>query len=291
MTGPGVRALVAAARPRQWVKNLSLLAGIVFAAELDDPGRLVRAVTIVVAYCLVSSASYLLNDVKDAERDRQHPLKRQRPVASGRLAPRTALRAACVLASLGVATGFAVGPASGSLLLVFGGVQLAYSLGGKHVPGLDVLAIAGLFVLRAVAGAVAVDVRISPWLVGCSGLLALFLALAKRRAELASAVAGGANGRPALRAYSVVGLDLALAGVAFLSLALYLAYTLTARETHVLVLTVPFVAFGLGRYVQLVRGRGAGEEPDRIILQDAPILATVAGWVALCATLVATAGS
>lgn len=278
-----------AVRPRQWVKNLVLLAGIVFAAELGDTARLAKAASIVVAYCLVSSAAYLLNDVRDAESDRLHPRKRLRPVAAGQIGPRAALLAAAAAALLGLAIGVVIGLDSAGLLILFMGVQLAYSFGAKHVAVLDVATIAGLFVLRAVAGAAAVDVRISPWLVACSGLLALFLALAKRRAELTSRRADGRPGRPVLRAYSVAGLDLALGVSAFVSVAVYLAYTLTARDTKALVVTVPLVAFGLGRYVLLVRRRGAGEEPERIILRDGPIVVTVTGWVIVCAALLAAA--
>ncbi len=281
-------ALWVTGRPRQWVKNLVLLAGIVFAAELDDPGRLLRAALIVGAYCLASSAAYLLNDVRDAPADRLHPSKRSRPVAAGALTPRDALATALVAAAVALGLAAAVGPWSLALLVGFAGLQLVYSLGLKHVAFVDVGVIASLFVVRAVAGAVAVDVRISPWLVACSGLLALFLALAKRRAELASRTADGGPGRPVLRSYSVAALDRLLAVTAFASAGVYLAYALTAHETRTLVVTVPFVAYGLWRYLTLVR-RGAGEEPERIMLKDARILVTVVVWVAVCAAVLAAA--
>ena len=186
LTGSRTRpaALVAAMRPRQWTKNLLLFAGIVFAAELGDEGRWIAAIAAFVAYCAASSAAYLVNDVRDAASDRLHPVKQARPVASGRVSPGVALGVAAALALLALALTAALGAASLACMLAFLALQGAYSVWLKSVGLIDVLAIAALFVLRAAAGAIAVDVRISPWLLVCTFLLALFLALAKRRAEL-----------------------------------------------------------------------------------------------------------
>lgn len=173
-------------RPRRWAKNLLLYAGIVFAAELDDPQRWVQATAAFVAYCLASSAAYIYNDVRDAERDRLHPLKRHRPIAAGRVTPFRALNFAGILAALAFAIVAPLGWGSLGYLAAFVALQAAYSLGLKNVPPIDVTAIAALLVLRAAAGAEAVDVRISPWLLVCAALLGLLLALAKRRGELAS---------------------------------------------------------------------------------------------------------
>ncbi len=172
------------ARPRQWTKNLLLFAGIVFAAQLGDPSRWVAAITAFVAYCAASSAAYLVNDVRDVASDRLHPVKRGRPIARGELAPRTALALAAALGVLALALGAALGPASLACVVAFAVLQAAYSLGLKSLELVDVITIAGLFVLRAAAGAIAVDVRISQWLLLCTFLLALFVALGKRRAEL-----------------------------------------------------------------------------------------------------------
>lgn len=173
-------------RPRRWTKNLLLYAGIVFAAELDDPQRWVQATAAFVAYCLASSAAYIYNDVRDAERDRLHPLKRHRPIAAGRVTPFRALNFAGILAALAFAIVAPLGWGSLGYLAAFVALQAAYSLGLKNVPPIDVTAIAALLVIRAAAGAEAVDVRISPWLLVCAALLGLLLALAKRRGELAS---------------------------------------------------------------------------------------------------------
>jgi 4-hydroxybenzoate polyprenyltransferase len=277
-------ALAAALRPRQWTKNLLLFAGILFAAELGDAGRWVAAVTAFVAYCAASSAAYLVNDIRDAASDRLHPVKASRPVASGRVSPAAALGAAAALSLLALALTAALGPASLACMLAFLALQSAYSLGLKAVELVDVLVIAGLFVLRAAAGAIAVDVRISPWLLVCTFLLALFLALAKRRAELGL---GGARARPALAGYSAGALDRLLEAVAVTTVGVYAAYTVSAYDSLLLVATVPLVAFGLGRYLRLLRTRGLGEEPEAVLVTDLPILLTVAGWAATCAVAVA----
>ncbi len=193
------RAVLAAMRPRQWSKNLLLFAGLVFAAKIGDPLRWVEACTAFVAYCAASSAAYLVNDVVDTERDRMHPLKRLRPVARGELSQRAAFLVAAALAVLAFGLVAPLGLDSVAFLAGFLALQGAYTFALKHVVLVDVLAIAALFVIRAAAGAVAVDVRISPWLLLVTALLALFLALAKRRSELA--VAGSA--RPVLEGYSL----------------------------------------------------------------------------------------
>jgi 4-hydroxybenzoate polyprenyltransferase len=283
-SGTRPAALVAALRPRQWTKNLLLFAGIVFAAELGDGHRWVEAIAAFLAYCAASSAAYLVNDVRDAASDRVHPVKRTRPVASGRLSPGVALGAAVVLALLALTVTAALGAASLACMVAFLSLQGAYSLWLKSVELLDVLAIAALFVLRAAAGAIAVDVRISPWLLVCTFLLALFLALAKRRAELRL---GEVETRPALAGYSAAVLERLLAAVAGVTVVAYAAYTVTAYDSLLLVATVPLVAFGLVRYLRLLRTQGLGEEPEAVLVSDLPILVTVAVWAAACAVAVA----
>jgi 4-hydroxybenzoate polyprenyltransferase len=157
-----VRAAVVALRPRQWSKNLLVFAGLVFAAKLGDAGRWLEALTVFAAYCAISSAAYLVNDVRDREDDRRHPVKRARPIARGELSPRAALVLAAGLAALALGLSIVLGPASVALLLAFAALQAGYTLALKHVVLLDVLAIGALFVVRAAAGAEAVDVRISP---------------------------------------------------------------------------------------------------------------------------------
>jgi 4-hydroxybenzoate polyprenyltransferase len=281
-------ALFEALRPRQWTKNLLIFAGIVFAAKLGDATRWVEALAAFAAWCAASSASYLVNDVRDREVDRGHPLKRGRPLARGDVGVRTALVAAGLLVTVALVIGLVLGPAPAGLVAAFLAVQGAYTAGLKHVPFLDVLAISGLFVIRAAAGAVAVDVRISPWLLVCTALLALFLALGKRRGELVLVGSSIGAGRRVLRAYSVPLLDRVQFAVAALTVGVYMAYTLSAHDSAALPASVPFVAFGLFRYVYLVRRRGAGEEPDQVLLSDRPILAAVVLWVLTCAVVLAT---
>ncbi len=281
-------AALRAMRPRQWTKNLLLFAGIVFAAKLGDGERWLEAGAAFAAYCAASSAAYLLNDVRDRDADRSHPLKRRRPLASGELRVGAAYVLAAVLAAVALALGLALGVESVALLLAFAAVQAAYTLGLKHVVVADVIAIAGLFVIRAVAGAVAVHVRISPWLLVCTGLLALFLALGKRRGELVLVESHATPGRRVLRTYSLPALDRLVTVVAAATVAVYAAYTVQAHDLRALPVTVPLVAFGLGRYVYLLRQRGLGEEPDQVLVSDRPILLTVALWVIVCAAVLAT---
>jgi len=280
---PAVAALVAM-RPRQWTKNLLLFAGIIFAAKLGDPARWAAAVAAFVTYCAASSAAYLVNDVRDAESDRLHPVKRSRPIARGELSPRAACVLAAALALAALTLAGALGPPSLACLAAFVALQAAYSLGLKTFELVDVLAIAGLFVLRASAGAIAVDVRISEWLLLCTFLLALFVALGKRRAELGL---DGVHARPALDGYSVALVDQLLAIVAAATIAAYTGYALAAHDTRWLVATVPLVVYGLFRYLLLLHRRGLGEEPETLLVEDLPLLVTVAVWAAACAVILA----
>jgi 4-hydroxybenzoate polyprenyltransferase len=271
------RAALVALRPRQWSKNLLLFAGIVFAAELGDAVRWGEAAAIFVAYCAASSAAYLVNDLRDAEDDRLHPVKRYRPIARGELQPERALVLAAVLAAGAVAIAAVLGFTSLLLLLAFVALQLAYSLGLKRVVFLDVVAIAGLFVIRAAAGAAAVDVPISGWLLVCTALLALFLGLAKRRGELVLVHAEATPGRPALAGYSLKLVDVLLNAVAAATAVAYAVYAVAAHSAW-MALTVPFVVVGLGRYLFLVHRHDLGEEPEHVLLGDRVILASVGGW-------------
>jgi 4-hydroxybenzoate polyprenyltransferase len=276
-----LRPLLAATRPLQWSKNLLVFAGILFAAEYDDPGKWGAAIAAFVAYCAASSASYLLNDVLDAEQDRLHPLKRGRPVASSTLGRERALVAAALLAGLALAAMAPFGWASLAYMGAFLALQAAYSVILKRVVLIDVIAIAGLFVIRAAAGAEVVNVRISPWLIVCTALLALFLALAKRRGELAS----GAASRVVLEGYSQTLVDQLVTVVAACTIVAYALYTFEAREGSAMMATIPFVVFGIFRYLLLMHREDLGEEPERVLLTDFPILVTVAAWAAASALI------
>jgi 4-hydroxybenzoate polyprenyltransferase len=281
------RAAFAALRPRQWSKNLLLFAGLLFAAKLGDATRWLEALAAFAVYCAASSAAYLVNDVRDAAHDREHPVKRLRPVASGELPVRTALVLAAVLVAAAFAGAAALGPGSVAFLAGFLVLQAAYTAGLKHVVLIDVLAIAGLFVVRASAGAEAVDVRISPWLLICTGLLALFLALAKRRAELVLVGAEETPGRPVLEGYSLALVDQLVSVVAASTVIAYSLYTFTARDSKAMMATVPFVVYGVFRYLLLLHRRDLGEEPENVLLTDVPLLLTIAAWAATCAVILA----
>jgi 4-hydroxybenzoate polyprenyltransferase len=278
-------ALVVSLRPRQWTKNVLLFAGIVFAAEIADPGRWWRAVAAFAAYSAASSAAYLVNDLRDAPDDRAHPLKRRRPIARGELSARAAAAAAAVLALLAVVLVLPLGPAALAFLGAFAALQAAYTLRLKHLVLIDVMAIAALFVVRAAAGADAVDVRISPWLLVCTALLALFLALGKRRGELVLVGAERTPGRPVLEGYSLALVDQLVTTVAAATVLVYSVYALTAHDTQLLAATIPFVVFGVLRYLLLLHRTGEGEEPENVLVTDPPILATVALWAAACAAI------
>jgi 4-hydroxybenzoate polyprenyltransferase len=269
--------LLAALRPRQWPKNLLVFAGLIFAAEYDEPAKWGAALAAFAAYCAGSSAAYLLNDVLDAQEDRRHPLKRSRPVASGALPARRALVIAAMLATAALVVMASFGWQSLLYMAGFLALQAAYSLQLKRLVLIDVMTIAALFVIRAAAGAEAVDVRISPWLIVCTALLALFLALAKRRGELVSTAASG-GGRTVLDGYSFALVDQLVSIVAACTIVAYSLYTFEAREGSAMMATIPFVVFGLFRYLMLMHREDLGEEPENVLLTDVPILATVAAW-------------
>jgi 4-hydroxybenzoate polyprenyltransferase len=281
------RAALVALRPRQWTKNLLLFAGLIFAAKLGDVTRWLEALLAFVVYCAASSAAYLVNDVRDAPHDREHPIKRLRPVASGELSARAALVLATALAVLAFGGAAVLGWGSVAFLAAFLVLQAAYTGGLKHVVLIDVLAIAGLFVLRASAGAEAVDVRISPWLLICTGLLALFLALGKRRAELVLVGAEETPGRPVLEGYSLALVDQLVSVVAASTVIAYSLYTFTARDSKAMMATVPFVLYGVFRYLLLLHRRDLGEEPENVLLTDVPLLLTIAAWAATSAVILA----
>lgn len=280
--------LVAALRPQQWTKNLIVFVGAVFALRLTDRAAVVSALGAFVAFCLLSSAGYLLNDVVDVEADRQHPTKRSRPVACGALGCRQAVALAGLLAVAGLVLGLAVRP---GLALVGAGylaLTLVYSLALKHRVLIDLFAIAGGFLLRVVGGSVAVGVGVSPWLYVCTILVALFLGLAKRRQELAVLDHLAGSHRRNLSEYTVELVDQLTNVVTSATVMAYSLYTFSAPnlpENNAMMLTIPVVLYGLFRYLYLVRVKGLGGSPEELLLFDRPLLATAVAWVALSAAV------
>jgi 4-hydroxybenzoate polyprenyltransferase len=275
-------ALLQAMRPKHWVKNIFVFAALVFAQQLPDARSLVLVCAGFAVFCLLSSAVYLINDVADREADRLHPAKRNRPVASGALPARTAAFASLLLALLALAGALALTRPFAAIACTYLLFNLAYSLTLKRVVILDVMIVATGFLLRAWGGAVVIGVEMSHWLILCTGLIALFLGFTKRRQELAT-LARAAEQRPILREYSLPFLDQMISIVTASAL---LAYTLYAFSPEVaeklgtrwMGLTIPFVLFGIFRYLYLVHQHGEGDNPTELLLSDAQLMWTVLLW-------------
>lgn len=286
-----LRDVAAALRPAQWVKNGFVLAALVFSLHLTDRAAVARVALAFVLFCLASSSAYVANDVVDAERDALHEDKRTRPVASGRLGRGRALALSAALAAASLAGAAVLGWPMVLCVSGFLALQAAYSLAIKHVPVLDVVAIASGFVLRTTAGVVAAGARMSLWLFAATFLLALFLALGKRRSELVRLGAAAPGHRPALALYRRSAVDPALVVLAVLVAGLYTGYTLSADVAHRLGtanlwLTAPFVVFGVFRYLSLIHSRDLGGNPTEALLGDKPLLAAVALWAAAVVVLI-----
>jgi 4-hydroxybenzoate polyprenyltransferase len=294
------RYLLISLRPKQWTKNLLVYMALLFSVgetwHLRDVDSwlplLGKATATFVLFCLVCSAEYLVNDIRDRETDLLHPGKRLRPIASGRLSVATAGVWAAVLAAVGLAGSFAIEPRVGFVVLGYTGVTLAYSFYLKHVVLLDLMIIAAGFVLRAMAGAFVIDVPISPWLYVVTALGALFLAINKRRAELVLLKEDANQHRPILDEYTPQLLDQMASIVTASTLVAYGLYTFTAAAlpaNHSMMLTTPFVLYGIFRYLYLVHARGEGGSPEEVLLKDWPLIVDVVLWVAVSAGILALA--
>jgi 4-hydroxybenzoate polyprenyltransferase len=295
-----LRYLLRAMRPRQWTKN-----GIVFLAFIFSIGqqyhlsdgstwipKLLESFVAFACFVMVSSADYLINDIRDIESDRAHPKKRLRPIPAGLLPIRTAWTAAVVLAVVGNAGAFALDLKMGLVVLAYSVLMLAYSYRLKHLVLIDLMVIAAGFVLRAMAGALAIDVPISPWLYVVTALGALFLGINKRRAELELLQDNAGNHRKILDEYTTDLLDQMGSTVTAAVLMAYGLYTFTADglpKNHSMMLTIPFVLYGIFRYLYLVHTRREGGSPEEVLLRDTPIMLTLIGWVATAAVVLLVA--
>jgi decaprenyl-phosphate phosphoribosyltransferase len=282
------RAVLVTMRPRQWVKNLFVAAPLVFSKNLTDPALAARAGLALLAFCLLSGAVYAFNDVRDAEADRRHPSKRRRPIASGALGETAALVAAALLAGTALV---ACASLSWMLFAAAAGYlanNLAYSLALKKIAFLDVLLIAVGFLLRVMAGGLAIDVPVSPWLLACTGLLASLLGFGKRAHELLQAEAAAIDARTtraSLAGYRVRHLRWAMTLLAIATSAAYALYTqdhhtVSFFGTHALLFTLPFCLFGIARFAQLALWRGGDDSPTDAILRDPIFLLNLLGWAA-----------
>src|SRR5579875_1526502 len=278
-------AILEALRPSQWVKNGFVLAALIFAERLTNQHDVLDACLAALIFCGASSAVYLLNDVLDAEQDRLHPVKKARPVASGRVHPSTALFVAVLLATCALSASWALSHALFGVVILYAAMNVAYSAWLKHVLLLDVFVIAAGFVLRVMAGGIAINVPISSWLIICTTLLALFMALSKRRHELILLGEQCAQHRSSLGQYSRYFLDQLIAIVTASTVMSYALYTMSADVRsrfpgkH-LALTIPFVIFGIFRYLFLVHQREEGGNPTRMLLTDSVLLSVVLMWAA-----------
>lgn len=289
-------ALFRAMRPRQWTKNLLLFSGFLFTLnERWTPfadsmwTHLGRATCAFLLFCMLSSAVYLLNDLKDIERDRVHPVKRNRPLASGALSPRLAVCALIFLVLATAVLSYALRPLFAALCLGYFLMQVLYTFAFKEMVILDVLVIALGFVLRAVGGAVAVRVDISPWLYTVTLLGALFLGLAKRRSELL-VLEDAAQHRLILKEYTRGLLDQLIGIVTAGAIMAYCLYTFTAANlppNHLMMLTIPFVIYGIFRYLYLIHRRQEGGSPEEVLLQDRPLIGAILLWASSAAAILA----
>jgi 4-hydroxybenzoate polyprenyltransferase len=280
------RALLSALRPKQWSKNLIVFVGAAFALKLTDPEVWLPALGAFVAFCLLSSAGYLLNDVLDVEADRQHPLKRSRPLACGAISCRQAVGLAIFLALAALLLGLWVRPAFALVGVGYLILTLVYSAVLKHLVLVDLFAIAGGFVLRVVGGSVAVGVGVSPWLYVCTILAALFLGLAKRRQEIGVLEAAPERHRRNLSEYTTELVDQLMIVVTSATIMAYSLYTFSAPnlpDNNAMMATIPLVLYGLFRYLYLVRVKGLGGSPEDLLLSDRPLLAAALAWALLSA--------
>lgn len=270
-------------RPEQWTKNLFVFAGLLFGKQLTNGRAVLLSVFAFAIFCALSGAVYLFNDVADQDADRAHPLKRRRPVASGQLAGRTALMTGAVLGLVAIGGALQISQDLALVAATYLILLMAYSAALKHVVIVDVLMIAAGFVLRATAGAVVVGVPISQWLLVCTTLLALFLALSKRRHELTLLAEGATTHRRILGEYSPYLLDQMISVVTASTLMAYSFYatspeTASKFGTERLAWTIPFVLYGIFRYLYLVHQKRGGGSPAAMLLADRPLLACVALW-------------
>jgi len=278
-----LNALIRTMRPRQWSKNIFIFAALVFDEQLLNAEAFLRTLAGFVLFCLISSAVYILNDIVDVDADREHPQKKTRPIASGKLPVGVAWVAgiSLVIITLGLAY-FFLTPGFEAVLIVYFLLNIAYSKWLKHIPIIDVLLLAGFFVLRVHAGVTLIAVeRFSPWLYVVMTLLALFLGFGKRRAELALLAKGAGSHRKVLEGYTLPLLDQYIMIVAGTTIVAYSLYTFSAPnvpENHSMMLTIPFVLYTIFRYLYLIEVKHAGGAPEEILLSDRPFQAAMILW-------------
>ncbi len=270
-----IRLLIKTMRPKQWTKNIFVWAALVFDGKLFESVPFVRTLVAFLLFCLVSSLVYTINDLADIEKDRQHPEKRNRPLASGALRPQVAIVGSIVLLLVTLPGAFWLGPELAAILYGYLLLMVAYSFWLKNIVIVDVLTIAAGFVLRVAGGVAVVNAaRFSPWIYVCMVLLALFLALGKRRQEIVLLQGNHNNTRAILQEYNLRFLDEMLGLVSSSTVMAYSLYTFSAPNlppNHLMMLTIPFVLYGLFRYLYLIHVKGETDPPDVVVLRDRPL--------------------
>lgn len=277
--GSSVVSLLRLLRPKQWTKNLLLFAALLFSFEEIRTETIIATIAGFILFSLVAGCVYILNDYIDRERDRQHPVKKNRPIASGKVNPMHAILFGIGLLLLSVLMAFVLNPLFGALCIVYFCLNVSYSIVLKHVVILDVMSIAAGFVLRAIAGGVLIHVPFTPWFLICTLLLSLFLAIGKRRHELTLLEGNTGSHRKVLDHYSIALLDQLNTIVTTATIISYSLFTFTSDRTVHLMWTIPFVIYGMFRYLYLIHMKNQGGSPDRVLLEDKPILITVVLYV------------
>jgi 4-hydroxybenzoate polyprenyltransferase len=277
-----LRALIKAMRLRQWTKNGFVFFGLIFDKQLFRPEPFLRTVEGFFLFCLISSAVYLFNDIADVEADRNHPHKKFRPIASGKLPINVALSAALLLTFIALPLGYLLSPTFALILAVYLVTNLLYSRWLKHISILDVLIISSGFVLRVGAGVTLITVeRFSPWLYMITVLFSLYIGLGKRRAEMNLLAEGASTHRKVLEGYTIPLLDQYITIVSGMTIVAYSLYTFSAPNlpaNHTMMLTIPFVVYGIFRYLQLIQFGDVAGAPDEVALKDRPLQITVLLW-------------
>src|SRR5260221_14348312 len=283
-----LQAAIKTGRPKEWIKNVFVFAGLLFSGKFNQSHDVLEAILTFVAFCLISSAGYFVNDLIDVELDRKHPKKRFRPIAAGELSEDTAKAIAPVLAAIAIALAFAaVNWQVGLMVVGYGVAQMAYSLGLKQVVIIDVMTLAGLFILRVAAGASAVDAHASEWLLLCTGMVALFLGVPKRRQEAVSELHQGASSRPVLEHYSLPFLDQM---VAMVTTGTVISYSIYAVNSPIIgnkmMWTIPPVVYCIFRYLYLIYDRADDRSTAAIVAEDRPLIARVAVFAIVAFALI-----
>ncbi len=285
-----ISAIFESLRPKQWHKNLFIFAPLIFSQNVFEWPLLQRSLLGFLAFCLLSGAVYIFNDLHDMEEDKRHPLKARRPLASGRLKKTHAWIAFILTGTGSLALSYALSPSFFAAALVYFVLQTAYSLGLKHIVILDLFIIAAGFLLRVVAGGLVIDVSLSPWILICIFLLALFLAMGKRRHELVMLGDEAQAHRPILKEYSPLLLDQMISVVTASTVVAYCLYTISDETvakfgTTNLIFTAPFVIYGIFRYLYLVHRKSQGGSPEALILKDKPLFIALILWITVSAII------